>query len=100
MWSLYPGRLGTAGVRSFQFGSALLLFVGAIFLVRYAIYASQVATLKEIKQVQLQILELQGSLRKEEQLGRCAWRLHSSPRQQGGAFGADLVPRASLVRGE
>lgn len=62
--SFYPGRLGAQGVHSFQFGSALLYFVGAIYGVRYAIYASQVATLKEIKQVQLQILELQASLGK------------------------------------
>ena len=32
---------------------------------RYPIYASQVATLKELKQVQLQILELQVSLQKD-----------------------------------
>jgi hypothetical protein len=64
-WSLYPGRYGTALVHSFQFGSALLYFVGAITLVGYKIYESQVATLKEIKQVQLQVLELQASLKKE-----------------------------------
>jgi p-aminobenzoyl-glutamate transporter AbgT len=61
-WSIYPGRLGPSAVHSFQFGSALLYFVGAIYAVRCAIYASQVATLKEIKQVQLQMLELQASL--------------------------------------
>jgi hypothetical protein len=38
----------------------------AVIGVRLPIYASQVATLKEIKQVQLQILELQVSLRKEQ----------------------------------
>lgn len=65
-WSFYPGRLGAAGVYSFRFGSGVLFFVGAIYLVSYKIYASQVATLKEIKQVQLQILELQASLRKEQ----------------------------------
>jgi hypothetical protein len=63
-WSCYPGRLGPQGVHSFQFGAALLYFVGAIYLVQYKVYASQIATLKEIKQVQLQILELQTSLRK------------------------------------
>lgn len=65
-WSFYPGRLGGAGVYSFRFGSGVLFFVGAIYLVNYKIYDSQVATLKEIKQVQLQILELQASLRKDE----------------------------------
>jgi hypothetical protein len=62
-WSFYPGRLGPQGVHSFQFGAALFYFVGAIYQVRYNIYASQVATLKEIKQVQLQVLELQASLK-------------------------------------
>jgi hypothetical protein len=38
----------------------------AIIEVRLPIYASQVATLKEIKQVQLQVLELQASLRKDQ----------------------------------
>lgn len=66
VWSFYPGRLGTAGVYSFRFGSAVLLFVGAMFLMHYEIYASQIATLKEIKQTQLQILELQASLLKEQ----------------------------------
>ena len=66
LWSFYPGPLGGAAVYSFRFGSAVLYFVGAIFVVRYHIYDSQVATLKEIKQVQLQILELQSSLRKDQ----------------------------------
>lgn len=64
-WSVYPGRLGASGVHAFQFGSGIFAFMGSFALVRYGIYASQVATLKEIKQVQLQILELQASLRKE-----------------------------------
>jgi hypothetical protein len=51
---------------SFQFGSALMFFVGMIFEMRYRIYDSQVATLKELKQVQFQILELQASLRKDQ----------------------------------
>jgi hypothetical protein len=52
---------------SFQFGSALLYFVGAIYAVQYKVYDSQVATLKEIKQVQLQVLELQASLKADGQ---------------------------------
>jgi hypothetical protein len=66
VWSFYPGPLGGAAVHSFRFGSAVFYFVGAVFVVRYHIYDSQVATLKEIKQVQLQILELHASLRKEQ----------------------------------
>ena len=63
-WSVYPGRLGALGAHSFQFGSALFFFIGAISGVQYKVYGSQVATLKEIKQVQLQVLELQASLGK------------------------------------
>ena len=50
---------------SFRFGSGVMLFVGLVFEMRYRIYDSQVATLKEIKQLQLQVLELHASLRKE-----------------------------------
>jgi hypothetical protein len=67
VWSFYPGSLGAAGVYSFRFGSALLYFIGAIYAVQFKVYDSQVATLKEIKQVQLQILELQAQLRKDQQ---------------------------------
>lgn len=69
-WSFYPGRLGEVGIHSFRFGSAVLYFVGAMFWVCYAIYASQVATLKEIKQVQLQLLELQARLDKTDAVNR------------------------------
>jgi hypothetical protein len=65
-WSAYPGRLGQQAVHSFQFGAALMYFVGAIYLVQYKIYKSQIDTLKEIKQVQLQVLELQASLNKRD----------------------------------
>lgn len=64
--SIYPGRLGPQGVHSFQFGGALLYFVGTIYVVQYKIYESQIATLKEIKQVQLQILDIQASLSKRD----------------------------------
>ncbi len=47
---------------SFQFGSALMFFVGMIFDLRYRIYDNQIANLKEIKQVQLQLLEVQARL--------------------------------------
>jgi len=63
-WSFSTGPLGAVAVYSFRFGSAILYFVGAIYQVQYKVYESQVATLKEIKQVQLQMLELQASLQK------------------------------------
>jgi hypothetical protein len=44
---------------------AFLFFVGAMFDLRYRIYQSKVDLLKEVKQVQLQILELQASLGKD-----------------------------------
>lgn len=45
---------------------AIFFIAGTIYKVHYEIYASQIATLKEIKQVQLQILELQSSLQKDQ----------------------------------
>jgi hypothetical protein len=66
LWSFYPGRLGAQGTHSFQLGAAVFYFVGLIYLVRYWVYANQIAALKEIKQVQLQILELQASLNKHD----------------------------------
>lgn len=51
---------------SFRFGSAVMLFAGLVFELRYRIYSNQIATLKELKQVQFQILELQASLRKDQ----------------------------------
>jgi|ERR1017187_247648 hypothetical protein len=54
-------HLGALALHGFQVASALMFFWGGIFEVRYRIYESQVATLKEIKQVQLQILELQAA---------------------------------------
>jgi hypothetical protein len=66
LWNHGPWRPGTLALHGLQVGSALLFFVGTIYAARYEIYAGQVATLKEIKQVQLQILELQSSLRKDQ----------------------------------
>lgn len=43
----------------------LALFVAAVAEMRYRIYRSKVDLLKEVKQVQLQMLELQASLRKD-----------------------------------
>jgi hypothetical protein len=68
LWFLWtpnqPWHLSAGIIQGFQVASALMFFFGVIYTARYEIYASQVATLKEIKQVQLQILELQSSLRK------------------------------------
>ena len=69
LWFLWtpnqPWHLGAGAIHGFQAASALMFFFGVIYTVRYEIYASRVATLKEIKQVQLQILELQASLRND-----------------------------------
>ncbi len=43
---------------------AFFFVVGAVFDLRYRIYRSKVDMLKELKQVQLQVLELQASLQK------------------------------------
>ena len=45
---------------------AVLFFVGAVNAVGYSVGRSKVDLLKEVKQVQLQILELQASLRKDD----------------------------------
>ena len=66
VWSCYPGPLGAAAVYSFRFGAGLFYFAGTIYAVQCKVYDSQVATLKEIKQIQIQILELQASLRKDQ----------------------------------
>jgi len=67
LWTLnQPWHLSAGVIHGFQVASALMFFYGVIYVARYEIYASQVATLKEIKQVQLQILELQASLRGEQ----------------------------------
>lgn len=42
---------------------AVFFFAGAIYDLRYRIYRSKVDMLREVKQVQLQILELQASLK-------------------------------------
>jgi hypothetical protein len=46
------------------FGVGLLIFAAALTDLRYRIDRSKVDTLKEVKQVQLQILEVQASLQK------------------------------------
>jgi len=66
LWNHGPWRPGTLALHGLQVVSGLFFFMGMIYFLRHEIYAIQIATLKEIKQVQLQILELQGSLRKEQ----------------------------------
>jgi len=66
LWNHGPWQLGTSSLIYLQVMSAVFFFLGVIYSVRYEIYKSQVATLKEVKQVQLQILELQASLRKDQ----------------------------------
>jgi len=62
LWNHGPWRAGTSALIYLQVFSAILFFIGFIHSVRSEIYDSQIATLKEIKQVQLQVLELQKSL--------------------------------------
>lgn len=52
------------------FGSLYCMIVGATVEVRYRIYRSKVDLLKEIKQLQLQVLEFQASLRKDGDISR------------------------------
>jgi p-aminobenzoyl-glutamate transporter AbgT len=63
-WNFW--RIDASALHGLQVATAVMYFVGLIFHVNSSIYASQIATLKEIKQVQLQILELQASLQKEK----------------------------------
>jgi len=55
-------KLDAATNHFIWFWAGLLFFVGAIGDLRYRIYQSKVDLLKEVKQVQLQILDLQASL--------------------------------------
>ena len=57
-------KLGGALNHFFWFWAGLAYFGGAVIDLRYRIYRSKVDMLKEVKQVQLQILELQASLQK------------------------------------
>lgn len=63
-WIMKTRPLGASGQLSFVMGTVVLVLLVAIIGVRLPIYASQVATLKELKQIQLQVLELQASLGK------------------------------------
>jgi hypothetical protein len=63
--SLRPSRsLDALALYRLQLSAAFLFLWVAIYAVGNKIYSNQVATLKEVKQVQLQVLELQASLKK------------------------------------
>lgn len=66
LWLQSRWHFDTAVLIRLQLVSGVLAFAAGMAGVHYKIYASQIATLKEIKQVQLQILELQKSLPKSE----------------------------------
>jgi hypothetical protein len=66
LWLQNHWHLDAAVLLRVQLISAVMFLCAGIASVHYKIYDSQIATLKEIKQVQLQILELQASLRKDQ----------------------------------
>ena len=59
-------RLDTRGGATFGVGAFFLLIVAAVQLVNQVTSMSRTQILKEVKQVQLQVLELQASLQKNE----------------------------------
>jgi hypothetical protein len=60
-----PGKTPTAAMPQFFWPMVgFVYFLAAAADLRYRIYRSRVDTLKEVKQVQLQILDLQASLQK------------------------------------
>ncbi|MGB0065663.1 MAG: hypothetical protein WBP85_14570 [Terracidiphilus sp.] len=64
LWQGNYLHLGAYALHSVQVLSAVVFFTAGMAGVRSMIYESRIATLKEIKQVQLQVLELQRSLGK------------------------------------
>lgn len=63
--STWGPKLDTNGHMSFDAFAGVLFFAGAINELRYCISRSKVDLLKEVKQVQLQVLELQASLERK-----------------------------------
>jgi hypothetical protein len=63
--SIWGPKLDPAGAVVLRVIAAVMFFLAGIYSLREFIYRNQVSLLKEIKQVQLQILELQASLRKD-----------------------------------
>jgi hypothetical protein len=68
LWAtwFWGNKLGVATTHSFLLGAGLFYFLGAIGDLRYRIIRNKVDLLKEIKQLQLQVLEVQASLRKSD----------------------------------
>ena len=64
LWLQNYWHLGADVLLRVQILSGLLALCAVVASLRYEIYKSQIATLKEVKQVQLQILEVQASLQK------------------------------------
>jgi len=62
--STWGPKLDTNGHIGFDAFAGVLFFAGAVNELGYRISRSKVDLLKEVKQVQLQVLELQASLRK------------------------------------
>jgi len=58
--------LNTAHGRVWAFVSTILIVIGAMQLLKFFIMLSRVEILKEVKQVQLQVLELQANLERNE----------------------------------
>jgi hypothetical protein len=65
-FSPWGSKLGTRQIQFFYADACIFFFMSAIIELRYKIYQNRVELLKEVKQVQLQILELQASLNKHD----------------------------------
>jgi hypothetical protein len=63
--SLWGPKLDTHGTVLLDALAVVLFFAGALMLLGYSISRNKVDLLKEVKQVQLQVLELQASFKKE-----------------------------------
>ncbi len=66
-WSGNRFYLAPQSLHCFQFASAATFVIALSWGVRYRIYKSEIETLKDLKQDQLQILEMQASLQKGRQ---------------------------------
>lgn len=66
LWLQSHWHFDSALLIRFQLISAFMALAAAVASIHYYVYSSQIATLKEIKQVQFQILELEASLRKAD----------------------------------
>jgi hypothetical protein len=70
MWGIFLYR-GEAWVETphghrWEVGMLVLFTLGAMQILKYVVLRSRVEILKEVKQVQLQVLELQASLQKDD----------------------------------